>query len=237
MMQIRKQVKRWLLPLGIGLSFSLVATVVAQTTPKSAAVKVKPDATLGKQIATTKGCFACHGEKGQGSADYPALAAQHPEYLVKQLHNFKVAKDAKQPERLNAVMNGQAANLTDDEIIHLAAYFSQQPVVNNVNEVKLPDMYELGRKIYRGGIVEKGVPSCVACHGAAGAGLPSKYPRLSGQHFNYGKNQLLAFRNGARKHPDEKNAIRKNSVEMMGIAARLNDDEIDALASYLAGLK
>jgi cytochrome c553 len=84
----------------------------------------------------------------------------------------------------------------------------------------------LGEKIYRGGIADRQVPACAGCHSPNGAGMPAQYPRLGGQHADYTEAQLVAFRGG----------VRKNSVPMTGVAAKMNDAEIKAVADYIAGL-
>jgi cytochrome c553 len=150
---------------------------------------------------------------------FPKLAGQHSEYLVKELTNFKSG------ERANAVMGPYAAALSEEDMRNVAAYFSAQ--VQKPAAATDQAAATLGRKIYRGGIAEKGVPACAACHGPAGAGLPVQYPRLAGQWPEYAQAQLTAFRGG----------VRNNNVAMMTIAARLSDDEMKAVADYVAGLR
>jgi cytochrome c553 len=99
--------------------------------------------------------------------------------------------------------------------------------VQKPGAAKNKDTLELGKQIYRGGIAEKHVPACASCHGAAGAGVPVQYPRLGGQHQEYTVAQLTAFRTGGRK----------NSPQMDTIAKRMSDDEMKAVADYIAGLK
>ena len=89
------------------------------------------------------------------------------------------------------------------------------------------DTIELGKKIYRGGIADKGVAACASCHGAGGGGLPIQYPRLAGQHQDYTVTQLMNFRSG----------VRKNNASMSALAKRMSDDEMKAVADYIAGLK
>ena len=71
------------------------------------------------------------------------------------------------------------------------------------------------------------MPACAGCHGPTGAGIPSQYPRLGGQHADYTEAQLMAFRGG----------VRKNSPQMADVAAKMNDREIKAVADYVAGLR
>ena len=184
-----------------------------------------PDATpapLEKSAeATVKAvCSACHGADGNSVITLnPKLAGQHPEYLLKQLTNFKEGK------RANAVMSGMVANLSPQEMQDLAAYFAKQKTT--LAKAKSNGVGSLGEKIYRGGIAATGVPACAACHGAAGAGLPKQYPRLSAQHADYTLQQLRTFRTGERA----------NAPMMMAIAAKMTDAEMQAVADYMQGLR
>jgi cytochrome c553 len=165
-------------------------------------------------------CVSCHGASGNSTiSTNPKLAGQPENYLYKQLVNFTT------PSRNNAVMTTFAKMLTDEEKKNIAAYLGAQ--APQAGAAKNKDTVELGKKIYRGGIAEKNVPACASCHGPAGAGLPALYPRLGGQHQDYTVAQLTGFRGDARK----------NSAEMSTIAKRLSDDEMKAVADYVAGLK
>ena len=88
-------------------------------------------------------------------------------------------------------------------------------------------LVQLGERIYRGGIADRQVPACAGCHSPNGAGIPSQYPRLGGQHADYSAAQLTAFRDG----------VRKNSLQMGQVAAKMNDREIKAVSDYIAGLR
>lgn len=179
----------------------------------------KPDLAAGEAKATTV-CAACHAVDGsRGLPAYPVLQGQHPEYLVKQLTEFKEGK------RKNAVMSGMAAPLTADDMRNVAAFYGSKkaPVGTATNK----DLVAVGEKIYRGGIAKKGIAACASCHSPNGAGLPVQYPRLAGQHADYTKLQLTSFRQGERT----------NSAQMTAIAANLSDKEIQALADYIAGLR
>ena len=184
----------------------------------------KPDANKGSNIANQV-CGGCHGADGNSVAPAnPKLAGQHPEYLVKQLNNFKVQPGAQRAERENAIMAGFASTLSADDMANVAAYYAKQKP--KVGAAKNKETLELGQKIWRGGIAEKNVPACAGCHSPNGAGIPSQYPRLSGQHAEYTEAQLVAFRGG----------VRKNNAQMMTISARLSDAEIKAVSDYIAGL-
>jgi cytochrome c553 len=165
-------------------------------------------------------CAACHGADGNSVVTTnPKLAAQHPEYLVKQLTEFKSGK------RANAVMSGMAGQLSDDDMKAIAAYFSKQNLT--LGQAKANGKTSLGEKIYRGGIMATKVPACASCHGANGAGLPKQFPRLSGQHSEYTLTQLRNFRTGDRA----------NAPMMMTIATKMTDAEMAAVADYIQGLR
>ncbi|MES2585331.1 MAG: c-type cytochrome [Pseudomonadota bacterium] len=164
-------------------------------------------------------CITCHGPKGQSAiATWPKLSAQHAAYTAKQLKNFK------EGTRANPIMMGMAATLTEQDMQNIAAYLVKQAASQGVAQNK--DTIELGQSIYRGGIAAKGVPACAACHSPTGAGIPSQYPRVGGQWAEYNAAQLLTFREGTRK----------NSTQMTTIATKLSDQEMKAVADYMAGL-
>jgi cytochrome c553 len=164
-------------------------------------------------------CASCHGDKGNSTiVQNPKLAAQHEAYLVKQLNDFK------SPQRNNAVMTTIAKALSDEDIKNVAAYLNAQPL--KPGAAKNKDTIDLGKKIYRAGIADKKVPACAGCHGPGGAGIPAQFARLGAQHQEYTVVQLTNFRSGARS----------NSVPMVDIAQRLSDEEIRAVADYIAGL-
>ena len=182
------------------------------------ATAVKPD--MAKGEASFAGvCAACHAADGNSLIPVnPKLAQQHPEYLIKQLTEFKAGK------RENAVMNGMVAALSEEDMRNIAYWVSSKKATPGAAKEK--DLVLLGEKIYRGGIADRQIPACAGCHSPNGAGIPAQYPRLSGQHADYAVAQLTAFRDG----------VRKNSLQMTQIAAKLNDREIKAVADYLAGL-
>lgn len=187
---------------------------------------VKGDAAKGQEIAG-KVCAACHGPDGNSPlAVNPSLAGQHPEYLYKQLSNFK-PKGGKPAERNNAVMLGMAAPLSDDDMKNVSAYYASQTPRPRAG--RDPELVKAGELIYRGGIAAKSVAACASCHSPNGAGLPAQYPRLAGQHAEYTAAQLKAFRSGERKN-DPNNMMR-------AVAAKLSDREIAAVSEYIAGLR
>ena len=165
-------------------------------------------------------CASCHGAAGNSTiATNPKLSGQVDAYIHKQLVDFTT------PNRQQAIMTNYAKLLTDDEKRNIAAYLGTQKPAPGAARNK--DTVELGRKIYRGGIADRGVAACASCHGATGAGIPIQYPRIAGQHQDYTFAQLQNFKSGARS----------NSPQMSALAKRLSDDEMKAVADYIAGLK
>ncbi|HZT61548.1 MAG TPA: c-type cytochrome [Burkholderiales bacterium] len=185
------------------------------------------NAARGQRIAGQV-CAACHAADGNSvAAANPKIAGQFAEYLQKQLGDFKVAQPGKKPARESAIMTPMAANLSDDDIQGLAAYYAGQKLRPASAADK--DLAALGQKIWRGGIAASSVPACAGCHGPAGAGIPAQYPRLAGQFAEYVAAQLKGFRDGARSND-------VNGV-MRGVAARMSEREIQAVAQYAAGLR
>jgi cbb3-type cytochrome c oxidase subunit III len=200
------------------IAAALVAPVVSVHANEPVKV-AKPDLAKG-EASFTAVCAACHGADGNSGAPVnPKLAQQHPEYIVKQLQEFKSGK------RANAVMSGMAATLSEDDMKNIAAWVGSQKAKTGFAKDK--ELVTLGERIYRGGIADRQIAACAGCHTPNGAGIPSQYPRLSGQHAEYTAAQLTAFRDG----------VRKNSVQMAQVAAKLNDREIKAVADYVAGLR
>lgn len=195
----------------------------AQTAAQGAA---KPDLARGESIAKQV-CAACHAADGNSVANVnPKLAGQFAEYLDKQLRNFK-AQGGKKAARENAVMAGMVAGLSDADMRSVAAYYAAQNLRPATASDK--DRAALGQKVWRGGISAKGVAACAGCHGPDGAGIPGQYPRLSGQFAEYVDAQLKLFRAGAR--------VNDPNGMMRGVAARMSDEEIKAVAEYAAGLR
>ncbi|OGA35707.1 MAG: cytochrome C [Betaproteobacteria bacterium RIFCSPLOWO2_12_FULL_62_13b] len=203
---------------------------LAAMLPALAAAAAEPpfkgDAAKGQAVANQI-CAACHGADGNSQiAVNPKLAGQIPEYLHKQLVNFKAAA-GKKAERDNPLMAGMVASLSPEAMRNLAAYYAGQTA--KPGTAKSKDLVALGQKIYRGGVAGKGVAACASCHGPNGAGMPAQYPRLAGQHAEYTETQLKAFRAGERAN-DPNNAMR-------GVAGKLSDREIQGVSDYIAGLR
>ena len=179
----------------------------------------KPDVAKGA-VLYGQVCVACHAADGNSNTPVnPKLARQHPEYLVKQLQEFKSGK------RENAVMKGFATALSDDDMRNVSYWLASQKATAGAATQK--DLVALGERIYRGGIPDRQIAACTGCHTPNGAGIPAQYPRLSGQHAEYTASQLVAFRDG----------VRKNNGQMAGVAAKMNDREIKAVSDYIAGLR
>ncbi len=211
----------------MGRLMALAALCGVLAPPAYAQEKAAPkvDPAKGQQIASTV-CVACHGADGNSTiAVNPKLANQHADYLYKQLVEFAAKPGPRVVVRENPVMAGFAGALSDEDKRNVAAYFASQTAKPGAARVK--ETLSIGQRLYRTGVAEKGLPACAGCHGPAGAGIPSQYPRLSGQHAEYTEAQLKAFRDG----------VRKNNEPMQQIAARLSDAEIKALADYIAGLR
>ncbi|NEX61477.1 c-type cytochrome [Noviherbaspirillum galbum] len=192
----------------------------AKPAPKADPAKGEALYSNGDASRNITACVACHGAAGNSTiAQNPRLAGQFDSYISKQLHDFKT------PQRNNPVMTAIAKALNDDDIRNIAAYLDKQEPKQGAAKNK--DTVEFGKKIYRAGIGEKNVPACAGCHGASGNGIPAQFPRLAGQHQDYTVAQLTSFRAGGRK----------NSAQMTTISKRLSDDEMQAVADYVAGLK
>lgn len=175
------------------LALAATATFAFAATAFAAYDARKPYIAKGQQISQTV-CAACHGTDGNPPTPaYPKLAGQLASYTYKQLANFKAAP-GKEPERKNAIMNGIVATLSPDDMRDLAAYFATQKEKPGVAKNK--DTVVRGQAIFRGGVVEKGIPACSGCHGPTCLGLPVQYPVISNQWTDYTVSQLKAFRVG-----------------------------------------
>lgn len=184
----------------------------------------RPDPKRGQEIAKQI-CAACHGIDGNSALPAnPKLSGQDAAYLLKQLNDYAKPADDKSA-RVNSVMAGMVAAISEADRLHVAAHYAAQKPTTG--EARNRDTLELAQRIYRAGIPARGVPACSGCHSPNGAGIPAQYPRLSGQHAEYTEGQLKAFRDGTRR----------NNVPMAQIAARLSEAEMKALADYVAGLR
>lgn len=198
----------------------VMAAVLGMAMSTSSMVMAAGDAAAGKGKAAV--CAACHSTDGNSLSDaFPKLAGQHEGYIVKQLMDFKSGK------RQNALMAPMVANLTEQDMADLAAYFaSQKTAPGAVSE----ELLKAGEKIYRAGNKETGLPACMACHGPNGSGVPAaNWPKLASQYNTYVETQLHAFAKGERANDP-------NSM-MRDIAVKMTDEEIKAISAYVFGLK
>ena len=217
MQGLLKSVVTLLMALNMVVTPAFAAEKVAKPVAQAVAVT---DKTTVAEVTAKNVCSACHGADGNSAITLnPKLAGQHPEYLLKQLNNFKEGK------RANAVMAGMVANLTPEDMQGLAKYYAG--LKQTLGKAKSNGVGSLGEKIYRGGIAATGVPACAACHGANGAGIPKQYPRVAGQHADYALQQLRTLRTSERA----------NAPMMMTIAAKMTDAEMQAVADYMQGMR
>ncbi len=198
----------------------VVALVLVATAGWTAPWLAAGSKEAGQAKAAT--CSACHGMDGTSMGpEWPNLAGQHETYIVKQLQAFHAG------QRQNPLMSPMAAILSDQDMADVAAYFSSQPIRGGETD---PSKAKLGLHVYRSGNVEAKVMACAGCHGPTGRGnAPAAYPSIQGQKAAYVALQLRAFKAGTRT--TDPNQMMRN------IAAGLSDEEIDAVASYVQGLR
>lgn len=195
----------------------ILAVVAALAMVSPAMAGGDAEAGKGKSAA----CAVCHGADGNSAAaTFPKIAGQHADYILKQLKDFKSGA------REGALMVGQVAALSEEDMADLAAFYAEQEAnIGKANEATLAK----GEGIYRGGIAETGAAACMACHMVNGAGVPgSGFPQLSGQFADYTKAQLVAFRDGVRSND--------GASVMRDITKRMTEAEITAVAEYIEGL-
>ncbi|NGP52539.1 c-type cytochrome [Thioalkalivibrio sp. XN8] len=171
----------------------------------------------GQQKAAV--CLACHGPEGNSmNPEWPSLAGQHAEFIVAQLEAFQSG------ERQNPLMSPMAIGLTEQDMLDLGAYYeAQQPAALEAD----PGLVDAGRQLYLGGDQERGITACTACHGPTGQGNPlAGYPMIAGQHAAYSALALRAYASGERA-----NAM------MQDIASRMSEEDIEAVTSYIQGLR
>lgn len=214
---------------------TLAAVVLMLGTASLAHANAMPkgDAAAGAGKAAV--CAGCHGMDGNSPAPtFPKIAGQNAKYIYKQLHNFKTGA------RNNPLMMGMAAPLSDQDMADLAAYFSDKKMSGGAANAELA---KKGERLFRGGNKQVGLAPCAGCHGPAGEGNQyAAYPRLAGQYADYTKAQLIAFRAAGRDDNTDVKRIHditkpQELGPMQMIAAKLSDKDIDALASYIQGLR
>lgn len=209
--------------------FAAPATTSVEQTPAATSAPAQNDAPLlpgdaQRGLEKSQTCVACHGVDGNSVIpNYPKIAGQHAGYIIESLHEYREGPGS---ERDNPIMYGMTAGLSDQDILDLAAYYSQQKTT--IGEAD-PTLVALGEKIYRGGNIDANVPACIACHGPRGEGnYAANFPALSGQNAGYIVEQLHAFRTG----------VRKGGVNdmMAHVVERISEEEVQAVASYISGL-
>ncbi|NRB70825.1 MAG: cytochrome c4 [Xanthomonadales bacterium] len=185
-------------------------------------VHAQGDAAAGEQKSAT--CAACHGADGNSAvAMWPKIAGQHEAYLNR---HITLIRDGQRPV---PEMMGIVANLTDEDIADLSAYFAGQTISPGAADEAL---VARGERLYRAGDAKEGIPACMACHGPAGEGNPlAGYPWVAGQHATYTASMLNKYRAGDNWGEDD-----AASAVMVGVARRLTDEDINAVSSYLQGL-
>jgi cytochrome c553 len=204
-----------LLKLTVSLSFAIAGAMWAALAHSD----VNGDPVVGKTKALI--CVGCHGVDGNGGADpsWPRLAGQIPDYLLAQLKAFKIGA------RKNPIMKGMAEPLKEQDMRDLVAYFSSQTLRPGVAVNR--EFALAGRRLYRGGNAETGVPACMSCHGPSGHGIPPRFPRVTGQNARYTEQQLVDFKASRRVDSDG---------VMTRVAFRMSEGEIRAASEYMAGL-
>ncbi|QHF00936.1 MULTISPECIES: cytochrome c [Pseudomonas syringae group] len=172
--------------------------------------------------AKTAVCGACHGLDGNSQApNFPKLAGQGERYLLKQLREIKDGK------RVVVEMTGLLNNLDEQDLADISAFYAGQKASIGAAS---PDLVAKGEALFRGGRLDQGLPACTGCHSPDGTGnIQAGFPHLGGQHADYIKKQLMAFREGDRTNDGDTRVMR-------AIAARLSTQDIEALAHYIQGL-
>ncbi len=213
-------------------SFAALVAVLSMSSVNAGVVMPKGDVVAGQAMSAQ--CTACHGADGNSAApNFPKLAGQNAKYTYKQLMDMKSGR------RVNPMMIGLVADKTEQDFANLAVYYAQQKSGVNLAD---PALVGKGEKLFRGGNAQTGVAPCAGCHGPAGKGNSlAAFPKLGGQHAEYIKVQLTAFRAAGRDdNTDQKRANDSAKAGELGImqmvASKLSDKEIDALASYISGL-
>jgi cytochrome c553 len=203
------------------MTAKLAATLICAAAFGSTAPALAAGSKDAGQAKSTP-CVACHGIDGNSAnPEWPSIAGQHDGYFVRQLKAFRAG------ERQNPLMSPMAAGLSDEDIADLAAFYSSQTARGGEAE---PSKLKLGQKVYRAGNMEEQTMACAACHGPTGRGNPlASYPAIQGQHATYVAAQLRAYKSGTRTNDPNQ--------MMRSIALRLSDAEIDAVASYVQGLR
>lgn len=180
------------------------------------------DPIIGKVVSESERCQECHGATGDSTdARTPKHTGQIRAYLIKQLHDFQTG------QRQHAVMSVMAEDLGGEDIKHIAAYFSSQPLMQG----NPSGDYPIAKRLFFQGDLSRGIRPCSQCHGTTGKGGQAEntvYPVIGGQNAIYLRVQLVNWKLGERTNSP--------GGVMNTIAKNLTDEEIDALVNYLSGL-
>ena len=200
----------------------ILGTLIASSVFVAAANAQTGDPAAGRSKSTT--CAACHGVDGNSvTPQWPSLAGQSEAYIVRQLEAYR------DKQRSDVGMQNFALTLSEQDMHDVGAYYASQTLLPKGAN---PEFVELGESIYRGGVPERGIAACIACHGPSGHGNPlAAYPRINGQHATYLEKTLNEYASGIRTSDSDKNQMMRNVAEL------LLEDEIVALASYIQGLQ
>ena len=202
------------------MKINILVAFLALMLGTSSTVMAGGDAAAGE--AKSAPCIGCHMPDGNSVVDqFPKLAGQNEKYIIKQLTEFKSMK------RKNDIMFGMSVALTDQDIADLAAFYASKTATAAIAD---DSKVALGKEVYRGGNMNTGVPACMGCHGPTGAGnSAAAYPSLGGQHAAYVLAQLKAFRDGLRDNDQ--------GQMMRNVVVRMSNEELEAVASYIATLQ
>ncbi|WP_232845887.1 c-type cytochrome [Aurantimonas marina] len=197
----------------------------AQSGPLSAAGAAGSDIAANGTAGGAPACASCHGQSGEGQPEgpFPRLAGINATYLASQLQDFADGK------RQSDIMGSIAQSLTEEEMVAVAKYYAEKltPKANEPTPLD-PAAVSAGEKLAMRGDWSRGLPGCSQCHGPGGAGVGATFPKLSGQSMEYTAGQLRAWQDKQRTNDP--------LGLMAGVASKLDDAEIQAVASYYASL-
>ena len=207
----------------VNLNAAILGTALAVGITSANAQNRPPDSAVrspGEERAINL-CSTCHGPRGiSTSPEFPILAAQRPGYIAAQLENFQ--NKTREERAAHDFMYGIAGNLDARTIESIAAYYSSQPAA--LGRPSNPAQIGVGKKLFETGVLDRGIPPCVSCHGATAEGV-ADFPRLAGQHAKYVMRQIEYIQGLVRKAP-----------VMHGIVKDLTPAEIEAIAVYVQSL-
>ncbi|WMJ07808.1 cytochrome c [Nitrosomonas sp. sh817] len=205
----------------------VAAPISAETTSESDSTAPEPAAPATVEEIAAGTCAGCHNADGNSVIPMnPILAGQHPEYITKQLMDFK-ANGEEPPKRNSPVMSAMVAALSQEDMKGLGEYYAKQKA--NPSQAPIDEkLIEAGKVIYHGGNIENGIPACASCHGPDGSGIPPHYPAVAGQHAEYTLSQLDQFNKGDRAND---NAV------MQQVVSRMSANEKRAVSAYIATIR